>query len=119
MQSSNVSFRRIQNVSQTIRVAIVGYWRVPVAIVLSLMMLGGTIVLVDVPAVGREFFCAPNESMLVYPLYDRRGNIVDTRSLCGVPHRGCTRKFEESQVFDCSPFMAPEELWAVGGALYN
>jgi len=52
--------------------------------------------------------CATGQNLLVYPLYDRKGIVVDTRALCGIPHRGCTQRLGEVTTYDCSPFMAPK-----------
>lgn len=52
------------------------------------------------------FKCAGSEHLLVYPVYDKKGIVVDTVSRCGTVHRGCT--LNESHSYDCSPFMAPK-----------
>lgn len=119
MQLTVDSSLQMQDTPQTLRRVAMRYWRFLVVIVFSLLMLGGTIALTDSAAVKQVFSCVSGESMLVYPLYDRRGNIIDTRSICGAPHRGCTGRSERSKVFDCSPLMAPKDLWAAGGMLYN
>jgi len=53
--------------------------------------------------------CLAGEQTLVYPVYNKRGVIVDETVKCGPVHRGCTQRTNDTG-YDCSPFMAPKEV---------
>lgn len=93
----NPAFRFVRE-AITPRTALVG------AAFLAIVSLGLAAVNVGTAALS----CGPGESVLVYPLYSRKGIVIDSIKRCGASHRGCTPRMGSAGVYDCSPFMAPE-----------
>jgi hypothetical protein len=79
--------------------------RTMVALAVLFTMFSVMLVATRVTAAGIK--CATGESRLVYPIYSKRGVVMDTVTKCGETHRGC-RQRGSSGVYDCSPFMAPK-----------
>ena len=57
---------------------------------------------------AQSVICSAGEHKLVYPVYDRKGIIIDHMTRCGDFHRGCTLRAGATNTYDCSPFMAPK-----------
>ncbi len=88
---------------------------VSATVVLALVLGFLTVIAVQKPEVFVS--CPEGGATLVYPLYDKRGTVHDTRTVCAPPHRGCILRANARRIYDCSPFMAPDNLWAQGTTL--
>ncbi len=54
--------------------------------------------------------CGEGENLLVYPMYGKKGDVVDQMYRCGIPHKTCALRTAPlaGPTYDCSPFMAPK-----------